>query len=127
MVERDLFHEIEDCTFRNVGGFCDNFFNPKGWRKVQKSMLQALMTEHEGINSRRTTSLDLASLAGRARLCRRTTQALYHTNSQFSGYKQVLVVGEQKKSYDKSRFKADILQLTPYARTQVHGPFCAGE
>ncbi|ODA78148.1 hypothetical protein RJ55_06752 [Drechmeria coniospora] len=31
-------------------------------------------------------------------------------------YKQVLVVGEQKKSYDKSRFKADLLQLTRYVR-----------
>ncbi|ODA81340.1 hypothetical protein RJ55_04305 [Drechmeria coniospora] len=31
-------------------------------------------------------------------------------------YKQVLVVGEQKKSYDTGRFKADLLQLTRYVR-----------
>ncbi|KAG6041968.1 hypothetical protein E4U17_001609 [Claviceps sp. LM77 group G4] len=32
-------------------------------------------------------------------------------------YKHVLVVGEQKKSYDTSRFKADFLQLTRYVRS----------
>ncbi|XP_044718813.1 kinase [Hirsutella rhossiliensis] len=36
-------------------------------------------------------------------------------NSTFT-YKDVLVVGEQKKSYDASRFKADLLQLTRYVR-----------
>lgn len=32
-------------------------------------------------------------------------------------YKDVLVVGEQKKSYVKGRFKADLLQLTRYVRS----------
>ncbi|KAK7221427.1 hypothetical protein V2G26_009430 [Clonostachys chloroleuca] len=31
-------------------------------------------------------------------------------------YKHILIVGEQKKSYDKGRFKADLLQLTRYMR-----------
>ncbi|KAI1422804.1 serine/threonine-protein kinase Sgk2 [Xylaria sp. FL1777] len=31
-------------------------------------------------------------------------------------YKDVLVIGEQKKSYNTSRFKADLLQLTRYVR-----------
>ncbi|KAM4065448.1 chromatin organization modifier domain-containing protein [Hirsutella rhossiliensis] len=43
----------------------------------------------------------------------------FHTdrevNSTFT-YKDVLVVGEQKKSYDVSRFKADLLQLARYIR-----------
>ena len=51
IVERELFFEIQDCTFRNVGGFMDKFFSPKG------------------------------------------------------------------KSYDKSRFKEDFLQLTRYVRS----------
>jgi hypothetical protein len=34
-----------------------------------------------------------------------------------STYKDVLVIGEHKKSYDKSRFKEDFLQLTRYVRS----------
>jgi hypothetical protein len=32
-------------------------------------------------------------------------------------YKDILVIGEHKKSYDKSRFKEDFLQLTRYVRS----------
>jgi hypothetical protein len=32
-------------------------------------------------------------------------------------YKNVLVIGEHKKSYDKSRFKEDLLQFTRYVRS----------
>ncbi|KAM4061362.1 kinase [Hirsutella rhossiliensis] len=49
-------------------------------------------------------------------------------NSTFT-YKDVLVVGEQKKSYDASRFKADLLQLTRYMELWVFdrsGPYSSG-
>ena len=48
IIERELFHEIIDCTFRNVGGFCDRFFNPNSWREEQRAMLEAMMKEHDG-------------------------------------------------------------------------------
>ncbi|KAI1157318.1 hypothetical protein F5B18DRAFT_657823 [Nemania serpens] len=48
IVERELFFEIRDCTFRNVGGFCDKFFNTKSWDARQKEMLEAVMAEHDG-------------------------------------------------------------------------------
>ncbi|KAE9374068.1 hypothetical protein N431DRAFT_556485 [Stipitochalara longipes BDJ] len=48
VVERELFFEIKDCTFRNVAGFVDKFFNLKGWRKEQEMMLKGVMIAHDG-------------------------------------------------------------------------------
>ena len=48
VVEGELFFEIKDCTFRNVKGFCDKFFDSKRWRKEQKAMLKEMMTAHDG-------------------------------------------------------------------------------
>lgn len=148
VVERELFHEIKDCTFRNVGGFCDKFFDSTSWRKDQREMLEALLAEYDVKRKRwiRFPSIPDEPLVW-AWLCslekRALTEApykLYTTqaanqfkerkgqmdlffqapettpNSTFE-YKHILVVGEQKKSYDKSRFKADLLQLTRYVRS----------
>ncbi|KAH8743883.1 serine/threonine-protein kinase Sgk2 [Diaporthe sp. PMI_573] len=142
IVERELFYEIKDCTFRNVGGFCDKFFNPQSWRKEQKEMLEALMAEHNGkkwtgfpsIPDERPVWAWLRSLEERALVDAphklHTTQTanqfkerkgqmdiFFRIPSDTFEYKQVLVVGEQKKSYDTSRFKADLLQLTRYVRS----------
>ena len=51
IVERELFYEIKDWTFRNVGGFCDKFFDSKSWLREQKEMLGALMAEYDGTKS----------------------------------------------------------------------------
>jgi hypothetical protein len=145
IVERELFYEIKDCTFRSVGGFCDKFFNPQTWRAEQKDMLEALKTEHDGkkwagfpsVPDEKPVwawlrSLEERALAGAPRKLYTTQTAnqfkerkgqmdiffqrpATKPGSTFQ-YKQVLVVGEQKKSYDKSRFKADLLQLTRYVR-----------
>lgn len=49
VLEGELFEEIKGCTFRNVGGFCDKFFDSKRWRKEQKKMLEGMMTDHDGM------------------------------------------------------------------------------
>ncbi|KAF5018010.1 hypothetical protein F66182_10036 [Fusarium sp. NRRL 66182] len=141
-IERELFYDIKNYTFRNVGGFCDKFFNPKSWRKEQKEMQEALMTEHDGkrwtgfpsIPDERPVWAWLRSLEERALADAPHKLYTTQTANQFKErkgqmdiffqipsdtfkYKQVLVVGEQKKSYDKSRFKADLLQLTRYVRS----------
>jgi hypothetical protein len=145
IVERELFYEIKDCTFRNVGGFCDKFFNPQTWRTEQKDMLEALKTEHDGkkwtgfpsIPDEKPVwawlrSLEERALAGAPHKFYTTQTATQFkerkgqmdlffqrpaiTPSDTFHYKQVLVVGEQKKSYDTGRFKADLLQLTRYVR-----------
>ncbi|KAJ8115636.1 hypothetical protein ONZ43_g4621 [Nemania bipapillata] len=145
IVERELFFEIRDCTFRDVGGFCDKFFNTKNWRKGQKEMLEAVMAGHDG-NRWKSFPTDpaerpvwdwLRSLEDNA--LSSAPHKLYTTKTahQFkdrkgqmdlffrtpapeaSGifkYKHVLVVGEQKSSYDVNRFKADFLQLTRLVR-----------
>ncbi|RYO95254.1 hypothetical protein DL766_002067 [Monosporascus sp. MC13-8B] len=145
IVEGVLFEEIKNCTFRNVGGFWDKFFEPKSWRKEQKAMLKGLLTTHDG---KRWTSFPtvpdekpvwdwLRSLEecflpdapykfhttrtanqfkerkGQMDLFLQRPAA--ETNDTF-WYKHVLVVAEQKKSYDTSRFKADFLQLTRHVR-----------
>jgi hypothetical protein len=140
-----LFDEIKNCTFRNVGGFYNKFFDANIWRKEQKEMLEALKTEHDGkkwvgfppIPDEKPVWAWLRSLEERA--LADASHKLYTTRtaSQFKErkgqmdlffripsaipgrtfkYKHVLVVGEQKKSYDSSRIKADFLQLTRYVR-----------
>ncbi|PNY22172.1 Serine/threonine-protein kinase Sgk2 [Tolypocladium capitatum] len=145
IVEAELFEEMKKCTFRNVRGFFDKFFHSKSWRKEQKEMLKGIMTAHDGkkwidfpsIPDEKSVWDCLRSLENRflanAPYKLHTTQ----TANQFKErkgqmdlffqtpaakadgsfwYKHVLVVGEQKKSYDKSRFKADFLQLSRYVR-----------
>lgn len=143
VLEGELFYGIKDCTFRNVGGFCDKFFNPKRWHKEQKAMLEMMMTEHDGkrwtgfpnIPDEKPVWAWLRSLEERALADAphklHTTQTAHQFKERkgqmdiffqipkVSGkfeHKDILVVGKQKKSYDSSRFKADLLQLTRYIR-----------
>ncbi|KAI0838871.1 serine/threonine-protein kinase Sgk2 [Hypoxylon sp. FL0890] len=146
IVEGELFEEIKICTFRNVGRFWDKFFEPKSWRKEQKAMLKGIMTAHDGKKwTDFPASPDEKAVWGWLRsleehfladapyklhttknanqfkerkgqmdvfLQRPTTEA----SSSTLCYKDVLVAGELKKSYDTSRFKADLLQLAHYVR-----------
>ena len=144
IVEGELFEEIKKCTFRNVGGFWDKFFKPKSWRKEQKAMLKGLMTVHDGKKWTDFLTPDeslvwdwlrsleehfLADAPYKLYTTKTTNQfkerkgqmdlflqTLATEASSAFWYKDVLVVGEQKKSYDISRFKADLLQLTRYVR-----------
>lgn len=145
IVEGELFFEIKDCTFRNVKGFCDKFFDYKRWREDQKAMLKEMMTAHDG---KKWTDFPTPSdekpvwdwfRSLEERFLADATYKLHTTKTahQFKErkgqmdvffqmptkktdgtfwYKHVLVVGEQKKSYDTGRFKADLLQITRYVR-----------
>lgn len=46
-VENDLFSEIQNCTFRGVGGFWNKFFNPDIWQDGPKQMLHRIMAEQD--------------------------------------------------------------------------------
>ncbi|KPM43720.1 hypothetical protein AK830_g2827 [Neonectria ditissima] len=146
VVERELFFEIQDCTFRNVGGFMDKFFSPKGWRKEQKAMLKGLMTAHNGKKWSgfpvtpdekpvwdwfRSLEDRFLSDAPHKLHTTRTANQFKERKGQMDlffqipakkasstwKYKDILIIGEHKKSYDKSRFKEDFLQLTRYVRS----------
>ncbi|OAA41627.1 serine/threonine-protein kinase Sgk2 [Metarhizium rileyi] len=145
IVEGELFEEIKTCTFRNVKGFYDKFFNPKSWHREQKAMLRAIMAAYNGktwIEFPSTPeekpvwdwlcSLEEHFLADAPHKLHTTRTAnqfkerkgqmdlflqtpVTNANDIFE-YKHVLVVGEQKKSYDTGRFKATLLQLARYVR-----------
>ncbi|KAL7894913.1 serine/threonine-protein kinase Sgk2 [Trichoderma sp. SZMC 28014] len=144
IVEGELFQEIKNCTFRDVGGFWDKFFNPKS--KEQTAMLKGMLTAHDGkrwtdfptISDEKSVWEWLRSLEERfldpAPYKLHTNKTANKFNEQkgqmkiflqkpatiASGtffYKDVVVIGEQKKSYDTSSFKADLLQLARYARS----------
>ncbi|KID73425.1 uncharacterized protein G6M90_00g062590 [Metarhizium brunneum] len=145
VVEGELFEEIKNCTFRNVKGFCDKFFDPKSWRQEQKAMLRAMMTAHDGKKWTEFPSTTderpvwdwlclleerfLADAPHRLHTTRTANQfkerkgqmdvflqtPVTNANDTFE-YKHVLVVGEQKKSNDTGRFKATLLQLARYVR-----------
>ncbi|KAI1476910.1 hypothetical protein F4774DRAFT_224639 [Daldinia eschscholtzii] len=145
IVERDLFEEMKNCIFRNVGGFWDKFF--KSWNKEQDEMLKGILTAYNG---KRWTdfptipdekpvwdwlcSLEEDFLENAPYKLHTTTTANQFKErkgqmdiffklapeTDSSGtfyYKDVLVIGEQKKSYDTGRFKADLFQLSRYVRS----------
>ncbi|KAL7903039.1 serine/threonine-protein kinase Sgk2 [Trichoderma sp. SZMC 28014] len=145
IVERELFEEIKNCTFRNVGGFWDTFFNLESWRTEQKEMFKGVITAHDGkkwvgfpaITDEKPVWDWLRSLEERFLVDAPYKLYTTATANQFKErkgqmdiflqkptkeasstfwYKDVLVVGEQKKSYVTGRFKADLLQLTRYVR-----------
>ena len=145
IVEGELFFEIKDCTFRNVGGFLDKFFSPKSWSKDQKAMLEGIMTAYDRKKWTdfpatpdekpvwdwlRSLEERFLSDAPHKLHTTRTANQFKERKGQMDvfvqtpatkmdvafEYKNVLVVGEQKKSYDTSRFKANLLQLTRYVR-----------
>ncbi|GKU11172.1 unnamed protein product [Fusarium langsethiae] len=146
IVERELFFEIKDCTFRNVAGFMDKFFSPKGWHKEQRAMLRGIMTAHNGKRwsdfpvtadekpvwdwfrsledrflSDAPHKLHTTRTANQFKERKGQMDLFFQIPAKKVGstptYKDVLVIGEHKKSYDKSRFKEDFLQLTRYVRS----------
>ncbi|KAK6950577.1 hypothetical protein Daesc_008905 [Daldinia eschscholtzii] len=145
IVERDLFEEMKNCIFRNVGGFWDKFF--KSRNQEQDEMLKGILTAYNG---KRWTdfptipdekpvwdwlcSLEEDFLENAPYKLHTTTTANQFKErkgqmdiffklapqTDSSGtfyYKDVLVIGEQKKSYDTGRFKADLFQLSRYVRS----------
>ncbi|KAI1315996.1 serine/threonine-protein kinase Sgk2, partial [Xylariaceae sp. FL0255] len=145
VVEGELFFEIKDCTFRNVGGFCDKFFDTTSWDEGQKEMLEGVMTEHDGNRWRGFPSTpteplvwrwlrsleDLALNGAPHKL--HTTKTAHEFEERIGQldiffqrplpkekgifeYRDVLVVGEHKSKHVTSRFKADFLQLTRLVR-----------
>jgi len=146
IVERELFFEIKDCTFRNVDGFVDKFFNVESWNREQKAMLKGVMAAHNGkswtefpiVPDEKPVWVWFRSLEDRflsdAPHKLHTTKTANHFKERKGQmdlffqipatqpgntptYKDILVIGEHKKSYDKSRFKEDFLQLTRYVRS----------
>ncbi|KAK7398244.1 hypothetical protein QQX98_012379 [Neonectria punicea] len=146
VVERELFFEIKDCTFRNVGGFMDKFFSPEDWGNEQKAMLKGIMLAHNGKRWSdfpvtpdekpvwdwfRSLEDRFLSDAPHKLHTTRTANQFKERKGQMDlffqmaakkasstpKYKDVLIIGEHKKSYDKSRFKEDFLQLTRYVRS----------
>ncbi|KND86475.1 hypothetical protein TOPH_08888 [Tolypocladium ophioglossoides CBS 100239] len=145
IVERELFQEIKRCTFRNVKGFWDKFFDPKNWRREQKAMLKGIMVAHNGKKwtdfpsspdekpvwdwLRSLEERFLADAPHKLHTTRTANQfkdwkgqmdlflqtPATKPNDLFQ-YKHVLVVGEQKKSDDTGKFKATLLQLARYVR-----------
>jgi hypothetical protein len=146
VVERELFGEMKNCTFRSVGGFWDKYFDSGSWRKEQTAMLKEVLTAHDGTRWKGFPTVPnekpvwdwLCSLEDRfldnATYKFRTTR----TANQFKErkgqmdlflqkpaaeatdtfyYKHILLVGEQNESYDTGRFKADLLRLTRHVQS----------
>ncbi|TRX93169.1 hypothetical protein FHL15_006037 [Xylaria flabelliformis] len=46
-MEKESFKEIRNCTFRNVVGFWEKFFEPDNWCEGQKAILKEIMTHYD--------------------------------------------------------------------------------
>lgn len=143
ILERELFLEVKDCVYRDVGGFFEKHFNPKSWSKKARQMLKSVMTAHNGKKWKDfppdpwekpvwewLDSLEKKVLADAPHKLHTTRHAnqfkerkgqmdvFVQKQAKKKGlftYKDVLVVGEQKKSTDG--FKPSLLQLTRHARS----------
>ncbi|KKF92067.1 hypothetical protein CFO_g5581 [Ceratocystis platani] len=142
---RGTFEEIKNCTFRNVGGFWEKFFDPKRWRREQEAMLEGVLTAHDGkkwtafpkvpdeklvwdwLRSLEERFLDHAPYRlHTTKTADQLQERKGHMNhflrspaverSDIFFYKHVLVMGEQKKSYHPSRFEVDFPRLTRHVQ-----------
>lgn len=145
VVEDEVFQEIKSCIFRNVEGFINKYFGDKNLNEVQKGVLDGLNKAYDGTEWEEfprppdemsvwkwLTSLEERYLPNAPHKLHNTK-----TSSQFHGrkgqmdvfiqngdiipaenfrYKDVLVVGELKMTFDNSKFKSVLLQLARHVR-----------
>ncbi|KAG6290124.1 hypothetical protein E4U09_004590 [Claviceps aff. purpurea] len=144
-VREELFHEIKKCTFRNVGGFWDKFFDPKSWCKEQNAMLERILTAHDGKKwtnfptdpddqpvwdwlrsleevflSDAPNKFHTTGTASQVKK-RKGQMSLFlrkptATATDAFLYKHVLVVGVQKEAYEKSMMQTNLLRLARHVR-----------
>ncbi|KAL7920949.1 serine/threonine-protein kinase Sgk2 [Trichoderma austrokoningii] len=129
IMERELFEEIKNCTFRSVGGFWDKYFNIESWRLEQKEMCKGVITAHNGakwvdfppIPDEKSVWDWLRSLE--ERFLTNAPHKLYTTATanQFKERKGQMDIFLQKPTTETSTFwykdvLADLLQLTRYVR-----------
>ncbi|KAM3548089.1 hypothetical protein ARSEF4850_009621 [Beauveria asiatica] len=142
IIEQELFYEIRDCIHRDVPGFFEKHFNPATWDKNQKGMLQRLLKHHH--NGKWTdfpdqpwekpvwkwlTGLEKDAMAGapyKLYSMRTATEFVERkgqmdllfrkSHAKNKDYRDVLVVGEHKKTHNTGEFKALIQQLSRHVR-----------
>ncbi|KAG6102347.1 hypothetical protein E4U31_003394 [Claviceps sp. LM219 group G6] len=144
-VQEELFHQIKKCTFRKVGGFWDKFFGPKSWRQEQNTMLERILTAHDGKkwtnfptdpddepvwdwlhsleeaflgdapNKFHTTGIASQVKKRKGQMNLFLRKPTAKATDAFL-YKHVLVVGVQKEAYDKSMMQANLLRLARHVR-----------
>ncbi|KAI1738573.1 serine/threonine-protein kinase Sgk2 [Xylaria scruposa] len=108
-----VFQEIEECTFRDVGGFFEKFFNVKKWRGKKVTMFQGIMTEYNKRQKKwKGFPKDPEEIPVWKWLCRlegRHLQGAFndlHTTT-YSNFSQ---------AYNPSKFEQDFLQLMRHVR-----------
>ena len=141
IIEQELFFEIRDCIHRSVPGFFKKFFNPATWNDQQSRMLKCLLTHHNGKkwsdfpadswekpvwewliglekDAMAGASYKLHSMRTADEFAERKGQMdiLFRKSERANDYRDVLVVGEHKKSHNTREVNAVILQLTRYVR-----------
>ena len=138
-VERELFLEIQDCTHRDVTGFFTKHLKLANWAKEKKEMFERIMARHNGNEWTDfpadpweqpvwecLTGLEKDALGAPFNLhsnrtatqfyeCKGQMDVFFQKPRQSNGkfwYRNVLVIGEHKRSYNTSNFKACMLKLT---------------
>ncbi|KAG5964263.1 hypothetical protein E4U56_002339 [Claviceps arundinis] len=145
-VREELFHQIKKCTFRKVGGFWDKFFESESWRQEQNTMLERILTAHDGKkwtnfptdpddepvwdwlhsleeaflgdapNKFHTTGIASQVKKRKGQMNLFLRKPTAKATDAFL-YKHVLVVGVQKDAYDKSMMQANLLRLARHVRS----------
>ncbi|KAL7928503.1 serine/threonine-protein kinase Sgk2 [Trichoderma chlorosporum] len=145
IVERELFSQIKDCTHRHVPGFLERHFDSTRWTKNQQKMLESILTCHDGTRWKDwpmdpweqpvwnwLTSLEKDAFPGAEYTLYTNRSArefeerkgrvgvffqTKRTESSRSTFKDVLVVGEHRRTACASDFKSCLLQLARHVRS----------
>jgi hypothetical protein len=145
IVEHELFCEIRDCTHRGVPGFFEKHFNSATWDEKQQQILKLLSANHDGSKWKGfptdpwenavwewLVALEENTLTGAPYTLHTTGTGTefkerkgqmdiffrrVKSRNRPSTFKDVLVVGEHKRSSNSSDFKACLLQLTRHVRS----------
>ncbi|KAI0855673.1 serine/threonine-protein kinase Sgk2 [Xylaria cubensis] len=124
-IENELFYEIKNCTFRNVTGFWDKYFNPEHWRQQQKHMYTRMFEDKNSWRFPEETDessvwkwllwLEARYLTGAPnKLCNTKAAHKLLANGEVDVYFRLGSPG--RKHDDTSTFKSTILQLARLVR-----------
>ncbi|KGQ02071.1 hypothetical protein PAAG_11252 [Paracoccidioides lutzii Pb01] len=116
LVNSRIFEEIHDCTFQDVEGFFDKYFEEKDWSGKADAICQhVLAPDSNESRSIYYTTVSKADLTG-SKMEQQVNLLLQARGGSLSlnkhNWRDILVIDELKKSKKEIRTKATLLQIS---------------
>ncbi|EEH18170.2 hypothetical protein PABG_00733 [Paracoccidioides brasiliensis Pb03] len=116
LVDSRIFDEIHDCTFQDIEGFFDKYFEKKNWSSKADAICQHILApDSDESRSIYYTTMSKADLTG-SKAEQQVDLLLQARGESLSqnkhNWRDILVIGELKKSKEEIRTKATLLQIS---------------